>query len=53
MSAIGPERYRTRAQFFEPLDAKKLERPAACNEPGIDYTPECPGILTWWSQVLV
>ena len=40
-------------QFFEPLNAKKLERPAACNEPGIDYTPQCSGILTWWSHVLV
>jgi hypothetical protein len=39
--------------IFEPLNAKKLERPAACNEPGIDYTPQCSGILTWWSHVLV
>ena len=39
--------------IFEPLNAKKLERPAASNEPGIDYTPQCPGILTWWSHVLV
>ena len=38
---------------FEPLNAKKLERPAACNELGIDYTPQCSGILTWWSHVLV
>ena len=38
---------------FEPLNAKKLERPAASDEPGIDYTPQCPGILTWWSHVLV
>ena len=42
-----------RAYHFEPLNAKKLERPAACNEPGIDYTPQCSGILTWWSHVLV
>ena len=28
MSAIGPERYRTRVPIFEPLNAKKLERPA-------------------------
>ena len=39
--------------IFEPLNAKKLERPAASNEPGIDYTPQCSGILTWWSHVLV
>jgi hypothetical protein len=42
-----------RAYHFEPLNAKKLERPAAPNEPGIVYTPQCPGILTWWSHVLV
>jgi hypothetical protein len=35
------------------LNAKKLEHPAARNEPGIDYTPQCSGILTWWSHVLV
>ena len=28
-----------RAYHFEPLNAKKLERPAACNEPDIVYTP--------------
>ena len=39
--------------IFEPLNAKKLERPAACNEPGIVYAPQCLGILTWWSHVLV
>jgi hypothetical protein len=39
--------------IFEPLNAKKLERPAALNEPDIDYTPQCSGILTWWSHVLV
>ena len=50
---LDPEHYRGRAPFFEPLNAKKLERPAASNEPGIDYTPQCPGILTWWSHVLV
>ena len=38
---------------FEPLNAKKLERPAALDEPGIDYTPQCSGNLTWWSRVLV
>ena len=39
---------------FEPLNAKWIERPAACNEPGIVvYTPQCSGILTWWSHVLV
>ena len=42
-----------RAYHFESLNAKKLERPAASNEPGIDYTPQCAGILTWWSHVLV
>ena len=39
--------------IFEPLNAKKLERPAAGNEPGIVYTSQCLGILTWWSHVLV
>jgi len=34
MSAMGPERYRTRAPFFEPLNAKKLERPAALQRTG-------------------
>ena len=33
---------------FEPLNAKKLERLAALNEPGIVYTPQCFGILTWY-----
>ena len=42
-----------RAYHFEPLNAKKLERPAALDEPGIVYTPQCFGILTWWSHVLV
>ena len=50
---LDPEHYRARVPLFEPLNAKKLERPAASNEPGIDYTPQCPGILTWWSHVLV
>ena len=64
---LDPERYRTRAPafvppagrdygsagHFEPLNAKKLERPAARNEPGIDYTSQCYGMLTWWSHVLV
>jgi hypothetical protein len=50
---LGPERYRARVPSFEPLNAKKLERPAACSEPGIVYTPQCFGILTWWSHVLV
>jgi hypothetical protein len=48
---LDPEHYRARGPIFEPLNAKKLERPAARNEPGIDYTPQCPGILTWWSHV--
>ena len=39
--------------IFEPLNAKKFERPAALNEPGIVYTPQCLGILAWWSHVLV
>ena len=39
--------------IFEPLNAKKLERPAALDEPGIVYTPQRSGILTWWSHVLV
>ena len=34
-------------------NTKKLERPAAYNEPGIDYTAQGPGMLTWWSHVLV
>ena len=52
-SAFPGKRYRARVPIFEPLNAKKLERPAAGNEPGIDYTPQCSGNLTWWSHVSV
>jgi hypothetical protein len=30
-----------------------MERPAALDEPCIVYTPQCSGILTWWSHDLV
>ena len=53
MSAIGSGALPDARTIFEPLNAKKLERPAARNEPGIDYTPQCYGMLTWWSHVLV